>query len=232
MTSLTLTAREFRDLVSTVLAMASNGDLPVLNSIRVESYDGHVTAMATDRFRLGIQRMKHADAKAGAFAATIRVADVRSILALFKPARNNPGSITLTVDGLSLSVESAGSLGFDFASACVGYSLVDGDYPDLRAVLRKALEETPAAGPIGFNPAFLSSFRGAAETVVMRAGASPRSPVVLEGDDFIGLLMPRRREYGAEVAITDWGALLHDPVPATPKPAKKKKTARAEAVPA
>lgn len=204
--SLTLTAEEFRDLITPVLPFASSDFmLPVLNGVRLEVVAGWVTASATDRFRMGIKRIKPAAGGPGSFAANVAAADLLRLLAIFKPQRGMPTELALSVEDEKLTVEAGG--GFDFASARLSFALVSGDYPDLRRVILAALAKPQEAGLVGFDPTLLAAIPRAVgrDTVVVRLG----NPTTFASSDqsFIGLLMPRRA-VGMEAVFPDWTDVL------------------------
>lgn len=225
-TSLTIGARAFRSLVDPVLPFAGrDGMLPVLNAVRIESTGTHLLAMTTDRFRIGVQRLATEGDKWPAFEATIPLAAVRSIKTLFKVRAGDLDSqLTLTVDDGILSVESTEANLLDMLGATARYSLDLGEYPEFRQLVEKAIKAAPTQTAVGINAAFLADFRGLGgreRHLSMKLPGDDSKPVVFaDGEDFLGILMPRRMPDDVFPALTDWLPLLAE------KPAKKKTGAR------
>lgn len=204
MTALTLTAREFRTLVEPVLPMAGrDGMLPILTTVLVETDGMWLSAMTTDRFRVGIKRIeKRATEDDPAtewpeFRALIPTRAVRAMLTTFKPKRGTMDpTLTLTVDDNKMTTEAVGL--FDlFDSGRFTHYLEDGEYPDLRAVVRKAMDvpDGERQSTIGVNPAFMADFKACGSTTMRLVVGGAKSPVVVTDDDgFLGLLMAPKAE--------------------------------------
>ena len=230
MTTITLTATQLRDLVTPVIPHASKDQtLPSLCAVRIRSAGQYVTAIATDRYRIGFQRVTLSDPPAEAgFDALVSVAVLKRILGIFRPTRWHNPALRLTVEGLRLTVGVADTLdeprGALDASGMVGatltFNVIDADYPKIDRLIREALEAKPdeAAMAAVFNPEFLADFRiGQPRHEPMRITATggPARPWLIRiGDDFIGLLVPVR--FGGDHTTvqqdtTSWLGLLDVP---------------------
>lgn len=228
MTTLNLTAREFAAAVNPILPLAGRDDmLPVINAVLIETDGKWLSAMSTDRFRIGIKRIEKRptdddpSTEWPTFRALIPLRSVRSLLSMFKPTRTMNPELRLTVDGDNLIAEGAG--GFDlFDSSRFTYALTPGEFPDLRALVRKAAEKVDErAHEAGINPFFMADFKACGNTTLRVAFGAPGRPIVLTDDDgFIGLLMPRKLVSGE---AEDWTDFLAE------KPAKKAPAKRAPA---
>lgn len=206
---ITLSMRELRALFLPVLPHACRDDMPpVLNGIRIESRSEWLTAAATDRFRVSVQRIAKSRTDDDdttvwpEFKALVPVASVKAILAQFKAARGSEPDLTLTVDGDMLVVEAAGAFVL-FDQARLTYRLLDdASFPDLDPVFSKAIRDggaAPADGA-GFNPKFLADYASLG-TIRVRVGPVGQPCVITNDEGFLGLLMPRRM---ATDAAEDW----------------------------
>lgn len=227
-TTLNLTARELAAVVNPVLPMAGKDDaLPVINAVLIETDGKWLYAMSTDRFRIGIKRIAKRPTDDDlttewpAFRALIPLRSVRSLLSMFKPTRSMNPELSLTIDGDNLIAEGAG--GFDlFDSSRFTYALTPGEFPDLRALVRKATEGADERGhEAGINPTFLADFKACGSSTLRVTFGAPGRPILLADDEgFIGLLMPRRLVGGE---AEDWTDFLAE------RPAKKATAKKAAA---
>lgn len=224
---LTIGVRDLKRLVSPVIPCAGTDDmLPILTAVRIESRGTHLVAMATDRFRLAIQRVAApADTTWPVFEATIPARALKSIFATFKPSfRDADPQLVLKVSGDSLAVDADGPLD-GMVSAAVSYRLLDGEFPKVRRMLRDALN-AEGGSVCGFNPRLIGGVLPTTQgSVAMKIGAGHRDPLVFtDGEDFIAILMPRTligQEAGQPAtfpSMADWTALLAD---APEQPVKK-----------
>jgi DNA polymerase III sliding clamp (beta) subunit (PCNA family) len=234
--TITITARQFAGLVDAVIPFASaDDDLPVLNTVRIESRGKYLLAMTTDRFRIGVKRLAAPDDGGWPeFAATVPLRAVRSIKQVFRPGRGMDTDLTLAItEDDVLTVEPAGAL-VDMLSARASYSLERAEYPKFASLITKALAAESAAGEFGVNPKFLADFsKVTGPTVAVRPTAPEEegkaAPIVIsDGEDFLGLLMPRKL-IGSTAEprndLSDWNALLEPPKPAAKKRTSKKAVA-------
>lgn len=240
MTTLTITARDLRDLLEPVLPFAGKDDmLPVLAGVMIQA-DGHtVTATTTDRFRLAICR-HISTVKVPKFEALIRTKDLRRVLTLFRANRFDNPTLRMAFNGKSLKVSTTEGFG-GITGASLTFDYLNGEFPRAWSVIRDALNSgEPRADIFGLNPAFLADFKAASrvarEPLVFRTGAGAGKPlIVMAGDHFIGALMPRRTvsaSAGSEEAAyaetaRGWLPLLGEPQQkaAAKKPAAPRKSA-------
>lgn len=218
MNELTLTARQLRELVDPVVPLAARtGDLPVLNTVLVETRGEYVTATATDRFRLGICRIKLGTddepvVPPMGFRALIGLRELRTILAFFKSDRYSNPSLKLKQETESLTVSQAGA--FDgVLGAELTIELARGEYPTIVSVLRDALALTEPQTEQSFNAAFLADFKHAirhGESLTVRMGRGRTPAVVTVGEHFVGAIMPRTDVHGAEGVRDQWLTFLAD----------------------
>lgn len=208
--SITITARTLHALIDPVLPCASSDiGLPVLNGVLIESRGKWLTATATDRFRLGVKRIGSPDGEAWPeFRAVVSTRSLRNIFATFKPQRGLDPELDLAIEGDRLSVKASGGLD-DMAGASASYWLVDGEYPKADRLLRKALDAEPQPIEQAFNWQHLSAFKAADKIGVglrVKAGGGPTDPLLVVGDDFLGILMPRK--ISGDLADQGWGDVL------------------------
>lgn len=221
----TITNRQLHELVKPVVPMASTDYcLPILNGVRLVVQGDQLVAAATDRFRLGIKRVKPETIEGDEFAVTVQLNDLMKMLALFRPGRRSvvkQPRLTLTVDDDTLVAEaipgtSAEEL-HDLPTIKIGCKLVDGEYPSgVFTVAATALAQTSTQAEPEFacNAVFLGAFQAAIDwsedprgALLMRLGADPSKPAVFQaGDDFIGVLMPRRQHQPS--APSGWAETL------------------------
>lgn len=239
----TLAASQLHALLSPVLPFADKGDtLPILEAVQVRSSGEYLYATATDRYRLGVQRVKVDNLPEGLDFVLSR-ATVRGILALHKPSRRDGDpELTITVfthveernypsEGTKVRVADrvtvSGGGSFGFLDSSTSWPVVSGEYPKVNGILREAAERASKVpeGVVGaaFNPAYLADFRLAqpphsTTPMVLFVGSGRLATLVRIGDDFIGAIMPVR--WAADRATDEldeaWNTALG--VPATEEP--------------
>lgn len=210
MTAITLTATQLRDLLTPVIPHASKDEtLPTLRAVHIRTAGKYVTAIATDRYRIGFQRVALDPEPEAGFDAVLSAVAIKRLLALFRPSRSHNPAVRLTIDGARITAAAASTLddgeqpnmwflGDGLAGASLTFQLVDGDYPKVDRLIRDALNskaEDAAMAP-SFNPEFLADFRiGQPKHIPMQISATGpvKKPWLIRiGDDFIGLLVPVR----------------------------------------
>ena len=224
--TVTLTARELTALVAPVLPHASKDDtLPLLCSVRIRSQGGYVTAQTTDRYRIGMKRIRPAEAPADGFEAVVEVPVIARIRSIFKATRAHDPVLAFEVDGDVLRVSTADTMDIgEIAGAVLEFRLRNKpeEWPSATdRIIREALDsEAPTDAAVGsFNPTFLADFRHGQEghlPLRIRATGGPTRPwLVLMGDDFIGLIVPIRMHDGDNAAAglpaPGWGQLVAEP---------------------
>lgn len=214
MTTLNITARQFKALVSPVLPCAGTEvGMPTLNSIRIEVRGGWLVAMATDRFRLAVHRMVCPSDCDTDWAGTVPLSAVKGIISTFAPKRGMDADLRLVIDGGNLLASAAGALVGGFFDASFKWPLESGEFPKVDKLLAKSIADAESQPTTKVRADFLADFR-AADTerqglFVKITGSNDRSPMlVTDGEDFIAIVMPRRG--GLEFpALTDWSAILN-----------------------
>lgn len=211
-----LATSQLRALFSPVLPFADKGDsLPILAAVRVHSSGGYLYATATDRYRIGVQRVQVAPTPADegeekplpdGIQFVLDRAAIQGLLSLHKPTRGHGDpELEFTVSADRVTVTGAGSFGF-MDSSTTWRRLDDGfgiQYPSVGAIITTALQQAANTEPtppiaVAFNPAYLADFRHVQGT--QRYGdpmrlwiTSVTKPALVRiGDDFIGALMPVR----------------------------------------
>ena len=224
MTNFTISADEFRALVSPVLPLASKDAdyTPTLNAVLIEGNGKWLSATATDRFRMGIKRIaKRATDDDPAtewpeFRALVPLRSVKSLLTTFKTLRGSlPAQITFTIEDNKLTAEAAGA--FDlFDSARFVHHLQDGEYPKVRSLVQQTLDVAveDRVSAIHLNPFFLADWKAVgSKNLRLLIGKANGAVLVTDDEGFIGLQMSRR----AELPVEDWSDFFGEK-----KTAKKK----------
>ena len=220
-TRLTIRVRDLMQLVNPVIPCAGKDDmLPILTCILIESHGQWLVASGTDRFRIGVKRVKkvvdagdEADGEWPAFKALVPRSTLATIFRHFKATKGFDPEITLTVsdDSQAVRVESAGTLG-EFTAASITYPLMVGDYPNLFGIVTEALDREPEAVS-RFNWKFMAEFAAAdphGYGLTVRTHKT-HATIITDGEDFIGVIMPRRpRERGKDPygVPADWFDIL------------------------
>ena len=212
--TVTMKASQLRALVAPVIPLADQTTYdPVLNAVSIEAHGDYLIATATDRYRLGVQRIKMAEPVPG-FTALISLRALRSILSIFKATRKSDPMLSITSDDGVLSVNSVG--GFNIEADCMAgsmsWKLVDGQYPKVRSILADSAAAKEDASPFLLNPSLLAAFAVAqrqGEPMVMR-GAAGRAVFVQIGADFVGAIMQMKSVEGSKLDA-DWTGFLGAP---------------------
>ena len=216
MTAATLSASELACLIRPVLSLAGDGSTPpVLNAVLLGNDNGFLTATATDRYRLGVARHE-ATVDAG-FSALVPLAAIKRILAMFKARRSYDPALRLTVSGgdkPTLTVATIDGLS-DGVEMSATFPLEVGKYPDLPKLLRKIIKESATAkrATPAVNIELLAGFRyagGPNAPLEVRVVGNNR-PILLIGENFIGMQMPVRSDANAQAADLGSWALLAEP---------------------
>jgi hypothetical protein len=201
---------------------ATDDDLPLLQGVHVSIRpDGNAYLMATDRFTAGLAVVSIWDDHLGTgeeVDVDLSQENVSDLLHLFKPRKNDPPEAALRLDVSAGEVhvtEVAGMIETE-ADKHVGLprSAFTDPYPDVprmiagaiwkSTTLRRAAEETGAAGEDLLDPLFLSAVllgrfaaaeRAYRRPLVMERTAEARGALLIGcGESFVGLLMPVRAE--------------------------------------
>jgi hypothetical protein len=195
MTTITLTSRELTALVAPVLPHASmDVTIPTLMSILIRSTGPWVTAIATDRYRIGMQRLRPDTEPGDGFMAAIPLRALARIRSLFKATRYNDPVLTFTVDDGTIVVTAVDTL-IGLTGASLSFDVVK-DYPKIDRLMVEALNAPPVetASRAVINPALLADF-AVGQPSHIPAHITPTGPdnkpwMIRIGDDFIGLVVP------------------------------------------
>lgn len=216
--SIEITSRELAELVNPVTPCAGTDDFtPILKAVRIESRGAYLTASATDRFRVGVSRIKPAVTPPAGLAFTLGIAELKRIQAIFKGTRHTTPSLRLTVTEAGLRVESLG--GFEgFSSASMTFSLLTGDFPRLAPLIANHdNSSTEPVKTVALNAKFLAAFQHAVSDgspLVVRSANYGKPVIVTVGDYFIGALMPTRRAgepaNTGDPELTEWIEMFGD----------------------
>jgi DNA polymerase III sliding clamp (beta) subunit (PCNA family) len=169
----------------------AKSDLPVLNTVRLEATGLHLTATATDRYRLINGAITLEDSGQTLPASLISLADIKRILALLKGEGTRMDSLPVTIShaGDMVSVSTRGN--------AITVTLVAGTYPPFE----KYLDTTTALVAqevASFNPAYFADYAkiaGKGKPVSVHfTGAGKPMRIVFEGDnvEWKAILMPMR----------------------------------------
>lgn len=221
-----LTTNTLHRLLQPVAPLAHrDGDLPAINAVHVERIGDYLTATATDRFRVGVQRVRVEEMPAGEFACLIRLEQVRSILALFKATRRGRPEVTVDLhleDGrLVVEQHVPGDEFSEMRAAFPTFGATyeprghGAGYPDLHGLITRTIAAKTDDAPnhwgislsllAGFAQAVKRNGNGYDEALWMhRPKGAKLGPLLLAvGDDFVGMIMPRRLH-----GETSWGEAL------------------------
>ena len=215
-TSLTMTVDDLHALIQPVLRFAdTKRSFPLLDSVLIRSRGAHVTATATDRYRLAMQRVTPDAAPAPGFRVILRSGDARHLLVTLRAGKGlQPAAVTLTAADGNLTVRTTGSL-IDATETTLVYNTVTEEYPQVDTLLTKALgalagDNPGGADPLFFSPALLVDLKTAAggHPLVMHPSRPAAGKLVTAGPDFIALVMPVVSAPLPEMA--SWLPLLDD----------------------
>lgn len=222
---ITLTNRQLQTALRPVLPLTGTDyDLPLLTCVHLHVRNGYLYTSATDRFRAGIKRTKLLEEfpQADVFDVLVRFSDLSRILTLFKPTRapaEKQPKLRLYVEDSTFYAEAIRGTSYDdkhdFDTLRIGVPTHDGQFPDIfQLVLQALTTEERAVDSQGFNAEFLASFREAARyelgpncaLMAIRLGTAASKPAAVQiGDDFVGLLMPRRHNDGSRaISVGTW----------------------------
>lgn len=216
-----LTYSELRALLAPVIPHAATDDmLPSICQIPIAESNGFLVAQATDRFTAAFKRIKPNTPAPEGFATSFATADARRLLSLLKPGRGSDPEIEIepTDTGDVKVTSKSGGFSLGFTELRLAFPSPDlfsssNSFPDMGGLLPKSCDNAVSFG--GFNLRFLARFNIAIEVEFgdnnsaagLRFGDSPNKPLLVSvGQDFLGLIMPRR--------LIGEGVSTGDPTPA------------------
>ena len=169
----------------------AKSDLPVLNTVRLEATGLHLTATATDRYRLINGAITLEDSGQTLPASLIALADIKRILALLKGegARMDSLPVTISHAGDMVSVSTRGN--------AITVTLVAGTYPPFEPYLDGSAPLV-AQEVATFNPSFFADYakiagKGKPVSVHFTGKGKPMR-ILFEGNkvEWKAILMPMR----------------------------------------
>lgn len=223
-----LNNKTLHQLLRPIIPLTAGGySLPVLEQIILQRHGDHLTASATDRYRIGVQRVPGETWQGKDFRAAISAADAKKLLPLFKPNRRSivhQARLAIELVDDTVVVEALPPAEASHHSSPVhefeGMRLTLANqmardttaYPDIWELTAKRLAKSEPGDQhrIAVNFDLLAGFREARLmnqdhagtmrlTVAGESDDDSRTPLLVEiGPDFIGLLMPRREVVGVE----------------------------------
>lgn len=218
-----ISTKQLARLVKPVVPLAhKDGMMPLLNTVRLEAAGDYLTASATDRFRIGICRVKLESPPPVGLDIKIRLAELATLLSVFRSDAKVERTVTITVLEDRIKVEQAFGLGFFDAS--MTFPLESGEFPNLTRLFAPVGDIQPAPA-VGLNASLFADFRHAVregEPLIVRPSAANKPVIITAGDHFLGAIMPTRiSDGGAASAFDQWSDILAN------KPAPKSKKAAA-----
>lgn len=198
----TITAAQLHHMLSQVKPHMSTDDtLPVINSVHLEVRDGHLFAVASDRYTLAVART--AITTPGYWTnAYLPGEHLPSLEAWLEAA---VGTVTLAVskadDASTLTI--TGKTG----SMTIAYNNnAYKNFPNWRNLVRGEIDAKPQPVSLtAFTTKFLARWQQAG-TVIQCWQNKPGSPLIVMGEtgDFLGLQMPVRHEISRDDLTDQW----------------------------
>lgn len=198
----TINAHKLQRLIKrTRLHASSDGATPPINGIRFECDGVHIHAVATDRYTVAAARAKVRE-ETDTWATTISEADLGWLTAWLGTHEGDTIlDLSASADGLTIT----GDRGKLLVPA------KDLFFPKWQNLFRDALQEAATPGVlVSLDTGMLARWKAADSRLRVWQGA-PDKPILLVGDDFLGLQMPAR--YTGDVkdraaAFSEWSASL------------------------
>ncbi|WP_125777158.1 hypothetical protein [Antribacter gilvus] len=183
MNAIALTVRDWKSLIAKVKPHASRGELPLLSSVRLFEHKGHLAALATDRYTLGVAYERGVTVPEG-FDAVIPLDAITEAERMARmPARMAHGHhVTIEVDGGNVSISVTRVAG---GSLSLTTTTREG-YPDVLRLIA-GFDEGGDPAPLTFDARHVAKFQSAGAALVCER----RGKLVLirTNEDFIGLLV-------------------------------------------
>lgn len=198
--TLTIPYSELQRLI-TVAAKSAGTEplLPVFMQVRLVEHDGHIEAIATDRYTIARVRGQAEAPKGLEFGLT--VADWRNLLTVYKPRRRGEVTLALRVLADRVTVTRAEGVLAGPSDVEATYPVVEGAFPKLGHIYaglndvesRATTEPTTiAANLLARIPA--EGWREGGVSIIARG---PGKPAYAVGGDWLLVIMPLRLDAGA-----------------------------------
>lgn len=200
-TKATITAAAFREILTRVEPHMNREDFhPGIAGIRLEGTGRHLIAVATDRYTMAVARtpLRSDD---GPWRATIPGTRVKSLSQWLK-AQGRTANVHIRPSGDTIS--------FTSPDGELAMSVEVSGFPKWRPMLAKMLAEDPQPVPLSaFTTEYLGRWAGAGHILSVSQAGSGR-PLILFGDDFLGLQMPASLRDGSDraKAVGEWAVEL------------------------
>ena len=194
----TINAHKLQRLIRQTRPHISPDDtLPVINGIRFECDGVHIHALATDRFTFAVARAKVRE-ETDTWTTTISQNNLRWFTRWLETHEGDT-ILNLTATGEGLAVTD------DRGTLVVPAK--DHTFPNWQGLFRNALTDAATSGDmVSVDTKMLARWRHA-DTHLRTWQTEPEKPILLVGDDFIGLQMPARYSGSAKdrtAVLSDW----------------------------
>lgn len=227
-TTFTINRGDLAKAVTIALKFAGKErELPMLCGINLSITKGQLTITGTDRFRLGLVRIKpnpetadgsanpDLDGPGSNIGVLPRATATRLLRVIGGPLDGRSPNVELTSSGRELTVADG--------ETSLTVTLVDEKFPDVVGILLGEMERPIDLDLWGVNTALFAAFKDAAwrkgDHATVRLSTPSRPALVRIGDHFIGCLMPVQiAKHGSPAS--DWKEFL------TTEPEKPKRTAK------
>ncbi|MFF1392095.1 DNA polymerase III subunit beta family protein [Rhodococcus erythropolis] len=190
-------------------------ELPMLCGINLSIIKGQLTITGTDRFRLGLVRIRpipetadgatnpDLDGPGSNIGVLPRATATRLLRVIGGPLDGRSPNVELTSSGRELTVADG--------ETRLTVTLVDEKFPDVVGILLDEMERPIDLDLWGVNTALFAAFKDAAwrkgDHATVRLSTASRPAVVRIGDHFIGCLMPVQIAKRGSTA-SDWKEFL------------------------
>ncbi|MGC0364777.1 hypothetical protein ABH922_002761 [Rhodococcus sp. 27YEA15] len=224
-TTFSISRYDLAKALTIALKFPSKDDtLPMICGVDLAIIKGQLTLTATDRFRLGVVRVKPnpgLDGPNGRIGFMPHATATRLLRVIGGPLAGRPPSVAVSSVGASLTVADG--------ETSITVSLSFEKFPDVAGILLGEMDRPIDLDLWGVNTAMFAAFKDAAwnkgDHASVRLSTPSHPAVVRIGDHFIGCLMPvRLTERGAPAS--DWREFLTPEPEPTPEPEKPKRAPR------
>lgn len=191
-------SRELANVLADALIFADrSGLMPAIDAVLLEASAGKLTAVATDRYCMGLRTMAWGGPDLDGFL--LRGEDAADLIQVLRSKSGRKGP------GLEINVSLNTALVVEVGNITVRCEPVEAEFPKYRTLLEKAAGQPDKdAATFAVNPKLMARFGRLSlgrEPMRVRSSGREKPISVRIGDDFIGLLMPvRMASYSDEVA--------------------------------
>ncbi|MGW4695200.1 DNA polymerase III subunit beta family protein [Kitasatospora cineracea] len=194
-------ARELQRILSQVEPHVNSEDfLPAIAGIRLEGDGRHLIAIATDRYTMGIARTPlRSDAEP--WAVTVPGRRVKSLRQWLK-AQDRLATVVISPTETTVTFESPADE--------LRITTAEGDFPKWRGMIAKLIADDPQPVPLtSYTAEFLARWASAGSFLAATQAAADK-PLLLFGENFLGLQMPASRsdDRTREKTVAEWADTL------------------------